>query len=91
MNMLAAKLQAMREAKNAGGEVAVAERRQGRQSPGATRFRSYVLQPYQMVKDLRTDVESGNADASSTATSTSSWKRRSRSAPLVVGRRTWRM
>ena len=26
-------------------------------------IRSYVLQPYKLVKDLRTDVESGNADA----------------------------
>ena len=26
-------------------------------------IRSYVLQPYRLVKDLRTDVESGNADA----------------------------
>ena len=26
-------------------------------------IRSYVLQPYKLVKDLRTEVESGNADA----------------------------
>jgi peptide chain release factor 2 len=28
-----------------------------------TQIRSYVMQPYQMVKDLRTEVESGNVEA----------------------------
>jgi hypothetical protein len=43
-------------------------------------IRSYVLQPYQLVKDLRTGSPRPAPPTFSTATSTASWRRRCRSA-----------
>jgi len=61
MKMLAAKLHTLREAERQ-AEVAAAYDAKGQIAFGY-QIRSYVLQPYQMVKDLRTDVETGNVEA----------------------------
>lgn len=61
MKMLAAKLHALRDAERL-AESAAAYDAKGEVSFGY-QIRSYVLQPYQLVKDLRTDVETGNVEA----------------------------
>ncbi len=61
MNMLKAKLYQMEEAKRE-AELSKAYNDKGEIAWG-NQIRSYVLQPYQMVKDLRTDEETGNVQA----------------------------
>ena len=61
MKMLAAKLHAIREVKQS-ADISAAYDAKGEISFGY-QIRSYVLQPYQMVKDLRTDSETGRTDA----------------------------
>ncbi len=61
MNLLRAKLWAKSQ------EQAIADKKeiQGEYKPASwgTQIRSYVLHPYKMVKDLRTEVETSNTDA----------------------------
>ena len=60
MKLLRAKLWALREEERKKKE---AELKGGYKTPGwGNQIRSYVLHPYKMVKDLRTDIESGNPD-----------------------------
>ena len=61
MKILAAKLaERAREERRAELEAIAGEQRE---VAWGSQIRSYVLQPYQMAKDLRTDYESGNVNA----------------------------
>jgi peptide chain release factor 2 len=61
MNMLKSKLVLLEEEKRKQEEAKL----KGiyREAGWGNQIRSYVLQPYKLVKDLRSDYESGNADA----------------------------
>src|SRR5882724_676320 len=60
MKLLRAKLWAIQEEERKKKE---AELKGGYKTPGwGNQIRSYVLHPYKMVKDLRTNIESGNPD-----------------------------
>jgi peptide chain release factor 2 len=61
MKMLMAKLHAVQESKRQ-ADISAAYDAKGEVSFGY-QIRSYVLQPYQIVKDLRTEVETGNVGA----------------------------
>lgn len=61
MKMLKAKLWVLKEEERKKQEAAL---KGGYKTPGwGNQIRSYVLHPYKMVKDLRTNVESSNPDA----------------------------
>jgi len=61
MRMLRSRLAEVAEERR---EAELAEERGSAQNTGfGSQIRSYVLHPYQMVKDHRTDVETGNTDA----------------------------
>ena len=57
MGVLQAKLLALKQAEEAGEDGRAAR---GRAGSWGDQMRSYVLHPYQMVKDLRTEYEVGN-------------------------------
>ena len=61
MKMLQAKLYAMEEEKRR--QEAAGLRGEQSENGWGSQIRSYVLQPYQMVKDLRTGAETGNTGA----------------------------
>ena len=61
MQMLKAKLLILRQQEQA--EKASGIRGEVSEIGWGHQIRSYVLQPYTMVKDLRTDVETGNVNS----------------------------
>ena len=61
MQMLKAKLYLLKEQENAEKEASI--RGEVKDNGWGSQIRSYVLQPYTMVKDHRTNAESGNAQA----------------------------
>jgi peptide chain release factor 2 len=61
MKVLTAKLYVLEQQKR-DAEVATLYSEKGQIAWG-NQIRSYVLQPYQMVKDHRTDFQTGNVDA----------------------------
>lgn len=61
MQMLKAKLYLLKQEANV--EKLSDIRGEVKEIGWGNQIRSYVLQPYKMVKDLRTNVETGNADA----------------------------
>lgn len=61
MQMLKTKLLLLREQENA--EKASDIRGEVKEIGWGNQIRSYVMQPYKMVKDLRTGEETGNVDA----------------------------
>lgn len=61
LKLLMAKLWALKEAE--GKELKKELKGSTTQASWGTQIRSYVLHPYHMVKDLRTDVETSNTDA----------------------------
>ncbi len=61
MQMLKSKLFILKKQENADKEAGI--RGEVMENGWGSQIRSYVLQPYKMVKDLRTGAESANADA----------------------------
>jgi len=61
MKMLTAQLYSLEKQKNAERQEGLAGDKKG--ISWGSQIRSYVMQPYQLIKDHRTDHESGNVDA----------------------------